>query len=74
LECNTTAAKEHVSKAESGIRTIKECTRGAIATLPFENIPRQMKIEFVYFAVLWLNVFPVQSGVSAIHSPWELLV
>jgi hypothetical protein len=44
-----------VSKAEHGIQTIKEHTRGVIATLPFENIPRQMKIEFVYFTVLWLN-------------------
>jgi hypothetical protein len=43
-------------------------------TLPFENIPRQMKIEFMYFVVLWLNAFPVQSRVLVIHSPWELLV
>ena len=28
LECNTTAAKEHVSEAERTIRTIKERTRG----------------------------------------------
>jgi hypothetical protein len=28
LECNTTAAKEHVSEAERAIRTIKERTRG----------------------------------------------
>jgi hypothetical protein len=45
-----------------------------IAALPFENIPRQMKIEYVYFVVLWLNAFPVQSRVSGIHFPWELLV
>ena len=42
--------------------------------LPFDNIPRQMKIEFVYFIVLWLNTFPVKGGVSLIYSPWELLV
>jgi hypothetical protein len=74
LECNTTAAKEHVSKAERGIQTIKECTRGVIATLPFKNIPRRMKIKFVYFVVLWLNAFPVRSGVSMVHLPRELLV
>jgi hypothetical protein len=73
LECNTTAAKEHVSEAERGIRTVKERTRGVIATLPFERIPRRMKIEFVYFVVLWLNAFPVQNG-SAVYSPQELLV
>ncbi len=39
LECNTTAAKEHVSKAEHMIRMIKERTCGLITTLPFEHIP-----------------------------------
>jgi hypothetical protein len=74
LECNTTAAKEHVSEAERGIQMVNERTRGVIATLPFEHIPRRMKIEFVYFVVLWLNAFPVQNGVSAVYSPRELLV
>ncbi len=74
VECNTTAAKEHVSKVEHSIRTVKERTRGLIGTLPFDNIPQQMKIGFVYFIVLWLNAFPVKTGVSLIYSPWELLV
>jgi hypothetical protein len=39
LICNTTVAKEHVSKAERSIRTIKERTRGVVCTLPFTNIP-----------------------------------
>jgi hypothetical protein len=43
-------------------------------TLPFGHIPRHIKIEFVYFVVLLLNAFPVQSGVSTIHLPWKLLV
>ena len=75
LECNTTAAKEHVrSEAEWGIRTIKERVRGLVTTLPFEHIPRRMKIKFVYFCVLWLNAFPVKSSISSAHSPRELLV
>ena len=74
LECNTTAAKEHVSEAERGIRTIKERARGLITTLPFDHIPRRMKIEFIYFCVIWLNAFPVKSGISSIHSPRELMV
>jgi hypothetical protein len=52
VECNTTAAKEHVSEAERTIRTLKERMRGLVATLPFERLPRQMKIEFIYFMVL----------------------
>jgi hypothetical protein len=74
LECNTMAAKEHVSEAERTIRTIKERTRGLLATLPFSHMPRQMNIKFVYFIVLWLNAFPVKSGISSTFSPRELLV
>jgi hypothetical protein len=74
VECNTTAAKEHVSKAERAIRTIKERMRGLVATLPFQHISRRMKIEFVYFMVLWLNAFPVKNGILAVYSPRELLV
>jgi hypothetical protein len=74
VEYNTTAAKEHVSKAERTIRTIKERTRGLLATLPFSHLPRRMKIEFVYFIVLRLNAFLVRSGISSTFSPRELLV
>ena len=52
VECNTTAAKEHVSKAKGMICTIMERTRGLLATLPLEHIPSRMKIEFIYFIVL----------------------
>jgi hypothetical protein len=74
IECNTMAAKEQVSEAKQAIRTIKEQTWGLVATLPFQHIPRCMKIEFVYFMVLWLNAFPVKNGILAVYSPRELLV
>jgi hypothetical protein len=74
VEYNTSAAKEHVSEVERTIRMVKERTRGLIATLPFQYIPRQMKIKFIYFAVLWLNAFPVRTEILAIYSPRELLV
>ena len=71
--CNTTAAKEHVSEAECSIRTIKECTRGIVGTLPFEFIPWRLKMEFIYCVVLWLNAFLAKSGISATYSPWNSL-
>jgi hypothetical protein len=74
VECNTTAAKEHVSEAERMIRTVKERARGLIATLPLMDIPRRMKIEFIYFVILWLNAFPVKNGISSMFLPRELLV
>ena len=33
-----------------------------------------MKIEFIYFVMLWLNAFPVKSGVSETFSPREILL
>ncbi len=50
VECNTIEAKEHVSKAERTIRTLKEQMRSITMILPFEHIPKQMKINFVF---LW---------------------
>ncbi len=49
VECNTTAAKEHMSEAERTIRTIKERNRGIVMTLPFTHNPQRMKIEFVCY-------------------------
>ncbi len=74
IECNTTAAEEHVSEAERTIRTLKERTRELLATLPFTHIPKRMKIKFIYFMILWMNAFPVKSGISQTFSPRELLV
>ena len=71
--CNTTATKEHMSEAERSIRTIKERMQGIVGTLPFEFIPRRLKIEFIYFVVLWLNAFPAKSGISATYSPQNSL-
>jgi len=74
VECNTTAAKEHVSEAERTIRTLKEQMRGLLGMLPFTYIPKRMKIEFIYFMVLWMNAFHVKSGISQTFSPRELLL
>jgi hypothetical protein len=60
IECNTTAAKEHVSEAERTIQTVKERIRGLLVTLPFSHVPIRMKIEFIYFVIQWLNEFPVK--------------
>jgi acetolactate synthase regulatory subunit len=74
VECNTTAAKEHISEAERTIRTLKEQIRGLLEMLPFTYIPKRMKIEFIYFMVLWMNAFPVKSGVSQAFLPRKLLL
>ena len=68
------SAKGHVAEDERKIRVVKERNRGVVNTLPFTHIPRRMKIEFIYFVTLWLNSFPVKSGVSETFSPREILL
>jgi hypothetical protein len=53
---------------------IKERAQGIIATMPFTDIPRRMKIECIYFVVLWLNAFPVKTRISSCFLPRELLM
>jgi hypothetical protein len=74
VECNMTVAKEHMSKAEHTICTAKDQTRGLLGTPPFQHLLRHMKIEFIYYMVLWLNAFPVKNGISSVFLPRELLV
>jgi hypothetical protein len=61
---NTTAACEHVGEIEQKIRVIKESGRGTINMLPYETMPKLMIIELMHFCVMWMNSFPVKSGVS----------
>ena len=74
IVCNTTPAKENFSEVERNIRVVKERNRGVVNTLLFAYIPRRMKIDFIYFVTLWLNAFPVKSGVSETISPREILL
>jgi len=74
LPINTTAANEHVPEIERAVRTVKDRARGIYNTLPFtEGIPKLMTIELIHFVVLWLNAFPVKSGISTKFSPRELV-
>ena len=74
LVANTTATKEHVADAERMIRMVKERVRGIVCTIPFKHVPKQIKVELVYFSTLWLNAFPVHNGISAKYSPRELIL
>ena len=59
VEVNTTAAREHVPEIESKNRRIKEKVRALSSDLVYRWIPTLLLIHMVYFAVLWLNAFPV---------------
>jgi len=60
---NTMTAREHVGEIEQKIRVIKKRARGIFNTLPYKKIPRVMVIELLHFCVMWMNSFPVKSGI-----------
>ena len=70
---NCCGADEHVPDVERYIWTIKDQTRSAYQMLPFRCVPRIMLIHLVKNAVLWLNAFPAENGVSSQHSPQFLM-
>jgi len=70
---NTTAAREHIGEIDQKIRVIKERARGTFNTLPYKKLPRMMVIELLHFCVMWMNSFPVKSGISEKWSPQELV-
>jgi hypothetical protein len=73
ITINTTAAREHVGEIERKIRVIKERARGTMAALSYLTLPKIMIIKLMHFCILWLNSFPVKSGVSEKWSPRELI-
>ena len=73
VECNTTAAREHVGDIERQHRTIKERARTVRSSLPFTYLPKDIVIHLVYFACFWLNAFPHPKGISANMSPREIV-
>ena len=65
--------KRHVAEAERQIIVVKERCRGILCTVPYKHVPQRMKIEILYFVVLWPNAFPVKSDISAVYSPCKLI-
>jgi hypothetical protein len=52
---------------------IKERARGTISILPYEMLPKLVINKLLHFCVMWMNPFPVKSGVSEKYSPGELV-
>ena len=71
---DTSAAKEHVSKIERCIHTIKERCRAMASDLPFNCLHKTIVINLIYFCILWLNAFPVKNRVSQEFSPQFIVV
>ena len=69
INLNTAAAKEYVPEIERMIRVVKERARSYWNTLPFQTMPDIMIVELINYVVMWLNAFPVKSGISKTLSP-----
>jgi hypothetical protein len=61
------------NRRDNSIRVIKERARGMFNTPLYKKLPNLMVIELLHFCVMWLNSFPVKSGISEKWSPRELV-
>ncbi|KAL7536751.1 hypothetical protein ACHAWF_005548 [Thalassiosira exigua] len=61
VECNNTAAKEHVTDIERQHRTIKKRARTMRSSLPFTYLLKDLVINLVYF-VFFLEFIPASQG------------
>jgi len=70
IKINITAKEEHVPEVERQNHVIKERARGIVQTLPYDSMPRKMKIVLIHYVVYWLNMV-LKDGQD--FSPRELI-
>ena len=69
IALNITAAWEHKGMVERKIRVLKERACGTFNTLPYPKLPKMMVIKLMHFYTMWINSFPVRSGISEKMEP-----
>jgi hypothetical protein len=74
IALNTTTARKQKGIVERKIRVLKERAHGTFNTLPYQKLPKIMVIELMHFCMMWMNSFPVRSGISEIWSPRKLVL
>ena len=52
---------------------VKERVRSTISILPYKLLPKFVIIELMHFCIMWMNSFPVKSGISEKWSPREIV-
>jgi hypothetical protein len=70
---NTTSAQEHMGEIKRKIQVVKERARSMINILPYKLLPKIVIIKLMHFCVMWMNSFPVKSGISEKWSPREIM-
>jgi len=69
----TTAAWEHMGEIERKIQVVKERARSTMSVIPYKLLPKLVIIVLMHFCVMWMNSFPVKSGISEKWSPREIV-
>jgi hypothetical protein len=70
---NLASPDEHVPEIERRIRVVKEWSRAARHSLPFQRIPKLLMIHIVLNAVKMFNFFPTKGGISDTLSPKTIM-
>jgi hypothetical protein len=70
---NLASPDEHVPEIERRIWVVKERSRAARHSLPFQRIPKLLMIHIVLNAVKMLNFFPTKGGISDTLSPKTIM-
>jgi hypothetical protein len=73
LVVNLASAKEHAPKIERRIRVVKERCRATRHNLPFERIPKIMRVHIVLNVVALLILFSTKGGGSETLSPKTIM-
>ena len=73
LRVNMTSANEHVPEIEGRIPVIKERSREFCHSIPFNRIPKLMKIHAILNIAKMLNYFLKKQGISSDLSPHSVL-
>jgi hypothetical protein len=70
---NLAIPNEHVTEIERRIQVVKERSRAARHSLPFQRIPKLLMIHIVLNAVKMLNFFPMKGEISDTCSPKTIM-
>jgi hypothetical protein len=70
---NLASPNEHVLEIERRIQVVKERSRAARHSLPFQGIPKLLMIHIVLNTIKMLNFFPMKGGISNTLSPKTIM-
>jgi hypothetical protein len=71
INVHVVSKNEHAPEIEHQNRVIKERARAIVQTLPYDKLPRKMRLAMIHYIIFWLNQLPRE---DQILSPKELIM